>query len=673
MEIGLNASRINYYTANMPFKDMMKISRYWVKDDGGRGTEMVPGDANTNVSGFPTNIYDASGNIVRVRVRQLGGSLAMSGEVSAVYPPGRYHVFYEGTDSVEDIPFSSLLTLQGNDNPALGGGATTYPVSTVSAGHGIFDAPEYCKNIYLDYDSPTDASNITNMSIVYDDYVDDYKTQPFTSAVLHQFSSLTTTGGPARFQNWNRANDLEADGPSDAGDPRLPTSAMPFQGTIYGTAPEYPMLMANTLQRNPWICVPHLATPSYVSALARTYERLLDPNLTLYVERSNEVWNSGFEQYDHARASVLAEDTTSSIFVHIENRPERKNADQPPPYYPPGTPTRPDLAIDENATSSIGNWKPGRASAMWHAASSVAVFKIFKDVFQEARGSTSALKHVLAWQKGSDDIMEYMLLFSGVPDGLRDGYVHESVDYISIAPYVGNRWAKENEGPGSLSSLSSTIFDPRAAEQQIDPSNYTPDEADFVSGMAALYDYMNLKITSTTEGIRSGTRDILFRLGVYPETSSIPIISYEGGHHLTGYTERQRGGGSNPQNPPLSGIKEFVSDCMHRWQTDPRTRTWYKDYLIMLKEEFFKSFNQYSNISTWDDTSDGGWWGIQPYYGAPSAKRDGLVDYLNLQGGEITLAAVSLSFDITSSFEATTTPIALAVNQVGYRISTNNQ
>ena len=664
MEIGLNTTRINYFTTNMPFKDMMKICDWFSPQ--GSNFEHIPGLSATNASGFPTEIVPPGTS--KAIARPIGGDITLSGNVSAVYPIGEYHVFHSGTSNVEDIPFSSIFDLRGNVGV---GGLAIYDVSSVGPGHGKFITPDVCKNLAIECTDATDASNVTNLSIVYKDYVDNYESQPFTSAILDQFSSLTTTYGPVRFLNWSRINDHPI---SSIDDPRYPTSAMPFQGSQYGAAIEYNMMFCNTLQRPAWICVPHLATPEYVSGLAQRYARGLDDNLTLYVERSNEVWNSNFEQYDHARDSAFAEDTTSSIFAWIQNRPERKNADQPPSYYPPGTPTRPDLAINQNAVSSIGPWRVGTAAAMWHAASSVAVFNIFKDVFQQERGSTSSIKHVLAWQKGSDDIMEYMLLFSGIPDGRRDGYVHESVDYISIAPYVGNKWANENEGLGSLSALN-TIFETRAAAQDppIDASNYVPDETDYASGMSSLFEYFESKTSGADEGIRSGVRDILFRLGVYPETSGIPLIGYEGGQHLTGFTARQRGTAEPVQGPHLSGIREFASQCMIRAQTDSRMRTFYKDYLEMLEEEFFETFVHYSNAGSWDDTGEGGWWGISPYYGGPSAKRDGMVDYLNLQGGEITLATLSLSFDITSSFEATTTPIALVVNQVGYKISNNNQ
>jgi hypothetical protein len=46
---------------------------------------------------------------------------------------------------------------------------------------------------------------------------------------------------------------------------------------------------------DPWFCVPHLATYDYVRAMAEliaTSRVMLGPDVTVYVELSNEVWNT---------------------------------------------------------------------------------------------------------------------------------------------------------------------------------------------------------------------------------------------------------------------------------------------------------------------------------------------------------------------------------------------
>lgn len=89
-----------------------------------------------------------------------------------------------------------------------------------------------------------------------------------------------------------------------------------------GLAWEYMVDLANTLDRDLWICVPHLATDEYVAQLARLIRhgsdgvapyaapqsapvfRPLAPHLRVWVEYSNEIWSSGgnFPQGDWAQA-----------------------------------------------------------------------------------------------------------------------------------------------------------------------------------------------------------------------------------------------------------------------------------------------------------------------------------------------------------------------------------
>lgn len=54
--------------------------------------------------------------------------------------------------------------------------------------------------------------------------------------------------------------------------------------------------IANELGVNPWVCIPHTANDAYVTAMATTIRNTLNPALTCYLEWSNEIWNSQFQQ-----------------------------------------------------------------------------------------------------------------------------------------------------------------------------------------------------------------------------------------------------------------------------------------------------------------------------------------------------------------------------------------
>ena len=54
--------------------------------------------------------------------------------------------------------------------------------------------------------------------------------------------------------------------------------------------------LANQTHKDVWICVPHAADEAYVAQMAALFKNGLDPELTVYLEYSNEVWNWIFGQ-----------------------------------------------------------------------------------------------------------------------------------------------------------------------------------------------------------------------------------------------------------------------------------------------------------------------------------------------------------------------------------------
>ena len=60
--------------------------------------------------------------------------------------------------------------------------------------------------------------------------------------------------------------------------------------------------LANTLQRDIWVNMPHVADNDYVINYADYVYENLDSNLQVFVEYSNEVWNPGFAAHNYAVA-----------------------------------------------------------------------------------------------------------------------------------------------------------------------------------------------------------------------------------------------------------------------------------------------------------------------------------------------------------------------------------
>ena len=124
----------------------------------------------------------------------------------------------------------------------------------------------------------------------------------FTSAFLDHVRRFHVF----RFMDWTATN----------GSPAIRWAERPTPATVHhlsdqGVPWEHVVALANQRRRDVWINVPFKADDNYVSQLARLLKSTLDPELKVYVEFSNELWNLDFPQAQDnlalARAEVAAD------------------------------------------------------------------------------------------------------------------------------------------------------------------------------------------------------------------------------------------------------------------------------------------------------------------------------------------------------------------------------
>jgi hypothetical protein len=72
----------------------------------------------------------------------------------------------------------------------------------------------------------------------------------------------------------------------------------PFQNTDRGLAYEYAIQLCNAAKKDFWLNIPLLADDSYVAELAKLVKAKLDPERKIYLEYSNEIWNSDFAAHE---------------------------------------------------------------------------------------------------------------------------------------------------------------------------------------------------------------------------------------------------------------------------------------------------------------------------------------------------------------------------------------
>ena len=107
--------------------------------------------------------------------------------------------------------------------------------------------------------------------------------------------------GVLRFMDWTKTNNA----PRRTWGAR-PTPAWFSQASAQGVAIEHIVALANELHADPWINLPMDADEAYYAGVATYVRDHLDKDRRVYVELSNEVWNTAFQQAKDAetRGSV---------------------------------------------------------------------------------------------------------------------------------------------------------------------------------------------------------------------------------------------------------------------------------------------------------------------------------------------------------------------------------
>ncbi len=154
-------------------------------------------------------------------------------------------------------------------------------------------------------------SGFTNFKMLRPGYNDD--SQLFHTAFLNMFDSIDFSA--IRYMVFTGTNGRDPDFPglTEWSDRKLPSDASQSRlstiGKNGGACWEHVIEIANLTQTDAWINVPVSASSDYVTQLATMLLNELDSNLNIYIESSNEVWNTapGFEQsqYNQNQADFL--------------------------------------------------------------------------------------------------------------------------------------------------------------------------------------------------------------------------------------------------------------------------------------------------------------------------------------------------------------------------------
>lgn len=266
--IGSNLTGVLDWSTEYIFTNVTKQGREWMSHGTASGSPWSSGvHVPLRNDGYPVEIpYNNS-----VDPPQGVRMLMFFGELEDLYPGGNYRLVVSGQGQIR---------LLGAAN-----GTFSCPIDTtvyVDSSLG---------GIILEIDTSLVSDPIHDVRFIMPKYRNTYQSQPFNENLFNFMDDFHTI----RFMDWMHTNHSSVSSWNDRAQRNYYTQTLDN-----GIAYEHIIDVCNRLDKNPWICIPHAADDNYITKIAQLFNDSLKPGLKIYVEYSNEVWNSVFTQNTYA-------------------------------------------------------------------------------------------------------------------------------------------------------------------------------------------------------------------------------------------------------------------------------------------------------------------------------------------------------------------------------------
>jgi hypothetical protein len=337
--LGINLGGVTYYATEIVFVDLFKHSQQFKSQAPGKSYGQG-GPLDLTEAGWVRSLADNG---------QFADSIVLS-QINDRYIGGEYTCLYDGDGEIKFAQGISVLDEQ--------------------PGRIKIDVKRDQNLLSIRVVKTNPNNFVRNIRLILPGFQDKYKQHPFHPEFLARWAKFKVI----RFMDWQRTN-----GSRQVNWSNRPTPNMQTQGIDIGVALEYMIELANTLNADPWFCMPHLASDDYIHQFAQMVKNQLKPNLKVYIEYSNECWNSIFGQARYCRDKGK------------------------------------ELGLSDNDY---------QAQLRFYSRRSVQIFKIWEDVF----GGKDRLVQVLAAQSANPWTSEQVMDFEDAC---------KYADVLGIAPYFG--------------------------------------------------------------------------------------------------------------------------------------------------------------------------------------------------------------------------------------------
>lgn len=288
------------WSTELPFVDLMRTSRPWISgteetweggpplalDAHGWPTRLEAGQVVRTLMAWDITAHPAGRYVVRWRGRGrfelLAGTLGRLDAAGRIVEAGEGRLVFE-LDPRRDGPGILLNLLESDPEDPIREIAVIVPGGACRS-----DAARYCD----------DASGCGEGDACVP-FEDAFTTRPFHPRFLASMRAYAVI----RFMNWADANSTHVRMPETTWASRVEPEAARWHGRV---PLEIMIELANAAHVEPWLTLPAQADDDYARHAGALVRERLDPDLRVWVEYSNEVWNEMFPQEQYARARGLA-------------------------------------------------------------------------------------------------------------------------------------------------------------------------------------------------------------------------------------------------------------------------------------------------------------------------------------------------------------------------------
>lgn len=528
--LAVGLAPVTDWAAQQPFLDIMKTARPWLGhlsgQFGGIEYETLVKDGHIDADGWVRSLPRAAGSVGTLILTDLPEAAAHSLE-------GRYVLRFDGTGVVE--PKGRAINIR------------------YGRGEVQFDYTPGPGSVEIRIQRTNAADPVRNITVVRQDRLALWEGgavfNPDFIARLAAFDTL-------RFMDWMETNNSNQSRWEDR--PQVLDASWAHRGVPL----EVMLALANSLGKNVWVNIPHLADDEYVRAFAQTVKAGLDPALRVYVEYSNEVWNFQFEQSRWAEAQAQ----------------ER--------------------------------WGRQEVGTQFYAMRAAEVARIWSEVFAQ---TPEQLVNVISSQTGWLGLEENILnaplvVVEGAPKP------SEAFDAYAVTGYFGGILGLEARSAQVKSWLDESLA--RAEEAASTQGLTGAARAQAVN--AAQYDYATaMAAQELTDGSISGQNvdtisDLRTRIWPYhaqvAKEAGLELIMYEGGSHIVGI------------GPQVDDAR--LTDFFQHFNYTPQMGTLYIALLEGWTEAGGRLFNAYADIYV---PTKWGSWGALRHLDDANPRWDALV------------------------------------------------